>query len=490
MSEAQIDLAKLQTLTGTIGGVELPSFERLNSEQLENRKSRATEIINTQTETKIQATFNGEFFEFKLSELFYISWITFTSLSEDKRPKLNVEILLPNSNEWQKTKTLNASDSKNKVHAVPKQVIEAFRVKKESVFNKNQTLSEIGVFGYPSKSFSTIATILSKAANDLKDVQNEAQMLLEQVEKSDEKSKSDYVSRADSLKEKEETHTEKISALTAEITTLKSSIEEHEAENLTTIQELKSVTENLEAKKNKVESLTAKSLELENQITQSTEQIQKNKSENTQLITDQTKLKSEIRTLSNDRNLFTEDIKGFSQQGNGQIILYCLLITIPLFIFIILGTHLMMRTDALFKIVIENPEISLEKLLIPRIPIAMIAIGLLTGCFKIIKLFTNRIMEIHKQRLALAKLSIVAKDVSDSSANGLDLSAQEIHDLKTVLRMKLIKAHLADEIMSSDAFSLPTEVSEPKKKLSKLDALNSSEKQIAPSEDPVEVGNC
>ena len=48
----------------------------------------------------------------------------------------------------------------------------------------------------------------------------------------------------------------------------------------------------------------------------------------------------------------------------------------------------------------------------------------------------------HQQRLNLSMVSIVAKDVTDTSARGLDFTDQEIYELETKLKMGLLKSHL------------------------------------------------
>ena len=77
-----------------------------------------------------------------------------------------------------------------------------------------------------------------------------------------------------------------------------------------------------------------------------------------------------------------------------------------------------------------------------RLPFVAISIFVVHACYKIAKVFIAEIMKINQQRLNLSKVSIVAKDVSDSSTTGLEFEDDEIYELRTKLKMDMLASHL------------------------------------------------
>jgi len=80
----------------------------------------------------------------------------------------------------------------------------------------------------------------------------------------------------------------------------------------------------------------------------------------------------------------------------------------------------------------------------------IIATGLIIASYKLARVFIAEIMRINEQRLNLSKISIIATDASNTSQGGLsNLSDRELYELRTDLKMQLLRAHLK-EYLSSD----------------------------------------
>lgn len=57
-------------------------------------------------------------------------------------------------------------------------------------------------------------------------------------------------------------------------------------------------------------------------------------------------------------------------------------------------------------------------------------------------MFILEVIRINNRRLDLTKVSIVAKDVSDTASRDLNFGDSERYDLNTKLKMELLKSHL------------------------------------------------
>lgn len=66
--------------------------------------------------------------------------------------------------------------------------------------------------------------------------------------------------------------------------------------------------------------------------------------------------------------------------------------------------------------------------------------------YEVSNIFIRKIMEINQQKLDFQKLGILAKDVSESATQGLDLSDEEKFELRTKLKMEMLKSHLSKDL--------------------------------------------
>lgn len=157
-----------------------------------------------------------------------------------------------------------------------------------------------------------------------------------------------------------------------------------------------------------------------------------------------------LRGLVNNINVFSEEFSGFVEQGTVQIQRYMLLAFVPLLIFCILVYNLFHGAVDLTTKFSEIPKMDLLTLFVTRIPFVAISALIIGVCVKIFFFLVNRIILIHQQRLDLAKIAIIAKDVSDASAMDSGLSESQIYEEKTYLKMAILRAYLAEQV---DKFS-------------------------------------
>lgn len=229
-------------------------------------------------------------------------------------------------------------------------------------------------------------------------------------------------------------------------------LEVKKVELSTEIEELnesaKTLTESLSKKKDQDAILTAKHEELEkrkigieSELSQKTETLKQ-----TNIYISQAE--DRLKNLVSNVNVFSEEFSVFVAHGSTQVKTYIGLALIPLSLLCIVVFNLFKGAVDLSLKYEQIPGLSLLTLFVTRLPFVIISALIVGVSVKIFFYLINRVIAIHQQRLDLAKIAIIAKDVSDSSANGLEISTQELYEAKTYLKMNILKAYLSDQLSS------------------------------------------
>jgi hypothetical protein len=146
--------------------------------------------------------------------------------------------------------------------------------------------------------------------------------------------------------------------------------------------------------------------------------------------------------LTREVRLFPSEIIGFVREGNRNILHYILLAT-P-FVFIMLSIFVALFSGAvdLTQLWRKEEGVNVWTIFLTRLPFVLISFALIEACGYIVGRLIYEIIRINRQRLEFAKLSIIAKDVSAASANELDISAGEVFERETALKMQLLREHM------------------------------------------------
>ena len=78
-------------------------------------------------------------------------------------------------------------------------------------------------------------------------------------------------------------------------------------------------------------------------------------------------------------------------------------------------------------------------------PFSLLFLFLVGMCISFLYKMVNQLTEVHQQELNLAKISMLARDMSDSET--LDLDEEERQEKRIEVKMKLIQQYLASEFM-------------------------------------------
>lgn len=168
------------------------------------------------------------------------------------------------------------------------------------------------------------------------------------------------------------------------------------------------------------------------------------------LAKDVAELKQDLRALEDDVNMFPTEIGAFVSQGGQNIGTYWKLATVPIALMVIVTGLLVFNAANLTTVFDEVEGAKIWSILLTRIPYVIIATAIIMASYKLARVLILEIMRINQQRLNLSKISIVATDASNTSQEGLtELSDRELYELRTDLKMQLLRDHLK-EYLSSD----------------------------------------
>jgi hypothetical protein len=232
-----------------------------------------------------------------------------------------------------------------------------------------------------------------------------------------------------------ETNTE-INKTQTSLSELQSLHEETKAELEKEQEKLKQAQVKTSQEEAKSSILNNQSSELEQRINESTRHLQ-NLSESVQ------DNREELEKLLADKNVFMEELSSYVEQGEKNIKAYTL---IGLAFLAILSVCLWRLIESALRLS-QDPQllerISAFDLFLSRLPLAAVLGGVIILCLKLISSLLNRTFEIHQERLLLSKLSILAKDNSFSSVEGLNVEHGLIYEKRTALKMELLKEFLS-----------------------------------------------
>jgi hypothetical protein len=156
-------------------------------------------------------------------------------------------------------------------------------------------------------------------------------------------------------------------------------------------------------------------------------------------------LNNKYLALQKNVNLLPDTLDGFSQRSFKNKRSYLLLSSIPL---LVLGFIVYMAWGATKDLATKSPAENYEQafsILIQRMPFSLLFLFLVGMCISFLYKMVNQLTEVHQQELNLAKISMLARDMSDSET--IDLDEEERQEKRIEVKMKLIQQYLASEFM-------------------------------------------
>ncbi len=152
----------------------------------------------------------------------------------------------------------------------------------------------------------------------------------------------------------------------------------------------------------------------------------------------------ELRQLIEKRRLISDEFSSFVEEGRGQAKVYGLLSIVPALMASAALGSLIYGGWTYAKLVMATPTEAYTYFLqrLPYTGATIVIVGLL---LEILKIIIRKVMKIHEERLALARLLVVARDATYAAASDLEMGEDEIFKERMKIKMQLLKAHLGLE---------------------------------------------
>ncbi len=169
------------------------------------------------------------------------------------------------------------------------------------------------------------------------------------------------------------------------------------------------------------------------------------------------KQERELKELIADKNIFSTEMAEYVKQADRHIRTYLFLSIIPWLLIACISYIIFTNAADLSTIYNKLDDVEVFTIFWTRLPFALITISILFVSYEVSKTFVQNIMRIQSQKRVFAKIGIVAKDVADSSIVDLDnLTDNEKFELRTKLKMDLLKAHLSNDIGENYEYKIKT----------------------------------
>ncbi|SIS44527.1 hypothetical protein [Neptunomonas antarctica] len=411
---------KIAELNDGFNDISLTKLKFLSIRRFSKKTNKTTKLINNKDSSSYIKGQNRDF-GFELLEPVYIHKISISSEGYSSYKSVTFSGETIGNKKFEKKQLINSDGS---FDIVINNVIKSFEFKPDKDYKSSPLIKSIEVTGLSLVEFNI-------AIGEIADIDGYHAAASEKLAGIT----ADYTNKQMGL----ETVDSELQSLQKEKSELENSVEE--LYNL-----IEKSDEDLSEVERNIASIKTEELAVRNRITSYEQNLDKSKNELNELNITIIKNKKTLNSLENDINLFPTDIRGFVEQGASNIQRYLLLSFLPIAALFYVTWYLF-DNAAFFSEIYTNLNLSqMFSLLISRLPFVLVSVAIISACYKITSIFVSEIMNINNQRLTLSKISIIAKDVHDSSTFDLNLSESQRYEFRTKLKMDLLKSHLKGDI--------------------------------------------
>lgn len=168
--------------------------------------------------------------------------------------------------------------------------------------------------------------------------------------------------------------------------------------------------------------------------------------------------RDELQRLANDRSLISDEYRDYVAEGKQQSRVYEWFLYFSIAVIALCAWQLYGGAARILEADVNGYE-ELLTLALQRAPFAAALALIVTVAWKLGSVFVSRIMTIHAQRLALARLLVIAKDTVYSSTAGLDLTDEQKFRERIRLKLAMLKGHLTSELGTEFDYPVRNEAS-------------------------------
>jgi hypothetical protein len=155
----------------------------------------------------------------------------------------------------------------------------------------------------------------------------------------------------------------------------------------------------------------------------------------------------ELRQLTAKRRLISDEFSSFVDEGRGQARVYGLISIVPAVMAAVALGFLLYGGWTYAKLVVATPA-QAYAYFVQRLPYTAATVTIVGLLLEILRQIVKKVMQIHEDRLALARLLVIARDATYASATDLQMDEDQIFNERMKVKMHLLKAHLGIEGIS------------------------------------------
>ncbi|NIJ88317.1 flagellar biosynthesis chaperone FliJ [Xanthomonas campestris] len=148
-----------------------------------------------------------------------------------------------------------------------------------------------------------------------------------------------------------------------------------------------------------------------------------------------------LKELINEKRLISDEYSDFVTEGRGQSTIYVWLSVLPVIGALGVLGFLLNAGWNFADIAVSTPSEAYAHLL-QRAPYTLATVAAFSLLVKVAYMLITKVIQIHEDRLTLAKLLVIARDTVVASAADLEMSDEEIFNQRIQLKMKLLKQYL------------------------------------------------
>lgn len=304
--------------------------------------------------------------------------------------------------------------------------------KKLISLHKKTSIKNLRIYGY---SFETIASEL-EYFREIKDDREQYEQKISDLKSDISDQLAKLIAKKEEYEEYLETNKDYESDLIENIEILK--------------EQKKNLQNNINQQNAEVESLNSQITAKNNQLSKLNEDFSELQKRSKYLTEGNGRLEERRKELEKSVNLFPDNLEGFVARATKTKWTYGFLAFIPL---LILGFIVNLSWETLKDFTAISTVDTFEKawiILIQRLPFTLLIITLASMCLAFLYKMVRHLTEIQQQELNLSKISMLARDVSDSEHNSLE--EEIIQKLRIDRKMKLIREFLNSEFNRYQTF--------------------------------------
>ena len=194
------------------------------------------------------------------------------------------------------------------------------------------------------------------------------------------------------------------------------------------------------------------------QLTDTNDNLRRTMSERSLLQDEVAELSTNLKELKSNIDLFPNELESFVKQGSKNNRTYFWLALAPITLIVVIFVLLISGAVDLTTKITDSQNINIQALVVSRFPFVIVAIAVITACYKLSRAFTLELMNVNRQRLNLTKISIIAKDVSNSIEFDSNMTEDEKYQKRLALKMDLLREHLKTYISTDFNPTMPSTI--------------------------------